>query len=378
MLSVHADPLPLLRARTSEKWSAFPADVLPLFVAEMDYPLAPPVAEAMIARVRASDTGYVGGTGPLAPAFADYAQRTWGWMIDPGVVRTTTDVSVAITEVLRVTIRPGDRVIVTPPVYPPFYDLIPEAGGIVERVPLLDDGTSYALDLVGIEAALAAGARAILLCSPHNPLGHIYSREQLAALADLAVAYGAAVVSDEIHGPLTHAASEFVPFLAVSDAAREVGVCVTSASKGWNLAGTKAAIMVPGTPGALDSLPIEVGFRTSILGLHASIAAYSAGEEWLAGAVAAIEYNAALLTALLAEHLPEVGYRPPSAGYLAWLDARALGWGDDPSVHALKVAKVALNPGPSFGEEGTGFVRLNLACSPEVLTEAIERLAAAR
>jgi cystathionine beta-lyase len=189
------------------------------------------------------------------------------------------------------------------------------------------------------------------------------------------------VISDEIHSPLVHAGQTFTPFLTVSDAAREVGVTVTSASKGFNLAGFKCALLVSESArslAVLDAMSFEVGARTSILGLHASIAGLREDGEWLDGAIAAIEASSALLARLLDEHLPEVGYRPPSAGFLAWLDFRALPWGDDPAARILDEAKVALVPGPHFGPGGAGFARLNLACSTEVLTEAIDRIASIR
>ena len=408
-LEVHAEPLAILRARTSEKWTAHPADVLPLFVAEMDYPLAAPIITALVERVRASDTGYVGSPGPLAPAFVAFAQRKWGWEIDPQRIHTTTDVSVAIVETLRLAIKPGDAVVITPPVYPPFFDLVPEAGGVVVEVPLADgadeaDGDSadtdadggvdggadntdggdrgtWSLDLAALETQFAAGARAFLLCNPHNPLGLVHTRAQLEAVAALALKYGVTVVSDEIHGPLAHSDAEFVPFLSVSDAAREVGVAVTSASKAFNLAGTKCALMITASDrgdALLARLPAEVAFRTSLLGLHANVAAFTDGDAWLAGALRAIESNRQLLATLLAEKLPGVRFRMPRASYLAWLDCRDLNWGDDPAAHALDVARVALSPGQDFGTLGRGFMRLNFACSPEVLTEAVDRLAAAR
>jgi cystathionine beta-lyase len=380
MTTVVADPLEMLRRRTSEKWTTHPPDVLPLFVAETDYPLAPAIAERLHESIRLSDTGYVSSAGPLAPAFAGFAERAWTWRIDPAGVRTTADVSVAIVETLRSVISPGDRVIINPPVYPPFYDLIPEAGGQVVEVPLLDDGAGWQIDLAGVEAAFRAGARVYLLCNPQNPVGLVHSRETLEAIAELAARYDAIVVSDEIHAPLTHAGVAFVPFLTVSDAAREHGVTVTSASKGWNLAGLKCGLFVAAserTTAILDGMPEEVGTRTGLLGLHASVAAYTDSVDWLHGAIAAMESNAELLGELLAVHLPQLGFRRPRASYLAWLDFRPLGWGDDPSIRALELARVALVPGPTFGPQGRGFARLNFACSPEMLREAVERLAAA-
>jgi cystathionine beta-lyase len=379
MTEVRADPLDLLRTRTSEKWLAYPADVLPLFVAEMDYPLAPVIADAIIARVRASDTGYVASSLPVGIAFAGFAARRWGWDVDPGSVMTTTDVSVGIVEILRQVIAPGDGVIICPPVYPPFFDLIPEAGARVVEVPLLDDGAAWSLDLPGIEAAFAAGARAFLLCNPHNPVGLVHSRASLEAVSVLAERYGVTVVSDEIHGPLTLPPAEFIPYLTVSDAAREHGLVVTSASKAFNLAGLKCALMVAASDrgrAVLAAMPIEVFVRTSLLGQHASVAAFTHCDDWLDGTLDALETGSALLGSLLASELPGVVFRPPGASYLAWLDFRPLGWGEDPSIRALE-ARVALNSGPTFGAEGRGFARLNFACAPDVLTEAIARLAVA-
>lgn len=380
-MTVSAEPLDRLRSRTSEKWRTYPDDVLPLFVAEMDYPLAPPIAAALHAAVDRNDTGYVGPERGMEEAFAGYAHDTWGWTVDPTRVRTTTDIGVVVVEALRRLIEPGDRVVITPPVYPPFFSYIPEAGGVVAEVPLLDDDSSWALDLPGIEAAFAGGARALLLCNPHNPLGLVHSPEQLAAVAALAARYGARVVSDEVHASLTHRDARFTPFLSVSDDARRVGVAAHAASKAWNLAGLKCAFFVTAgeaMAGIVRNLPIEIEERTSLFGRIATEAAYREGGPWLDGALDAIEANAALLSDLLDQHLPEAQYRRPHASYLAWVDLRALGWGDDPAAHILEHARVALGNGPAFGREGAGHVRINLACSPEVLTGAITRIARLR
>ena len=380
MTKIAAEPLAALRARTSCKWQTYPPDVLPLFVAEMDYPLAAPVQQAIIGRVLASDTGYIAGPEPVAGAFAGYAGRTWDWAVDPGDVRTATDVSVAIVECLRQTVPVDGSVVITPPVYPPFFELPPEADASVVEVPLLLTGTGWQLDLPGLERAFARGADALLLCNPHNPLGVLHSAAVLRAVAELSAAYGVAVISDEIHAPLAYAPGSFTPYLSVSANAREFGICVTAASKAWNIAGTKCAVMVASSERTrlqLDSMPAEVAARTSILGLHGSAAAYDDGGPWLEGVLESLGENRRLLGELLTARLPGVVYRPPAAGYLAWLDFRGLGWGEDPAAVALERARVALEPGLRFGRQGTGFARLNFACSPDVLTEAVARLAAA-
>lgn len=380
MLQVKALPLAELRERSSEKWREYPADVLPLFVAETDFPLAPAVSASLRRAVEIGDTGYVASRTPLAESFAAFARRRYGWEPDPARMRSTADVSMGIVEILRRVTQPGERVVVTPPVYPPFYDLVDEAGAEVERVPLRDTGTGWELDLDGIRAAFEDGATAILLCNPHNPTGTVHDRDSLAALAELADEFGVAVVSDEIHAPLAQPGTGFTPFLAVNDAARSVGYAVVSASKAFNLAGLKCALMVTAdeeTSAVVRGLPVEVEWRTGQFGLLAAVAAFSEeSDAWLDGLLSTLDENRVLLEDLLAAHLPAARYRIPDAGYLAWIDLSALEWGDNPAKRILRDAKVALHFGPAFGAEGAGHVRLNFGTSPEILTEAIERIAA--
>lgn len=377
-----AEPMSVLRRRSSEKWGTYPADVLPMFVAEMDFALAPPIKAALREALELGDTGYVNpqDTG-AAEAFASYAADAWGWSPSPQRMGCTTDVSVVIVESLRRLIDPGDGVIITPPVYPPFFDLVPEAGGTVVEVPLIDDGQNYELDLDGIDRALAAGARAVLLCNPHNPVGLVHSRQTLTELSRIVARHDAVVVSDEIHAPLTHHGHTFTPYLAVSDQAREHGIAAESGSKAFNLAGLKSALFVAESDrmtGLIRALPEEVTFRAGLFGLIATREGFAHGREWLDAILRTIEDNFTLLHDELARKLPSVRLRRAGATYLAWLDMGALGWGDDPAAHALEHAKVALSNGPAFGIQGHGYARMNLACTPETITEAIDRLARVR
>ena len=376
---LHALPLSELRQRRSVKWRAYPEDVLPMFVAETDYPLAPAITATLHRAIDLGDTGYTPSDPGIRAAFTGFASRRYGWDVDAAGLRTTADVSMGIVEILRRTVAPGEGVIVTPPVYPPFYDLVAEAGATVCRVPLRHTSQGWTLDLDGIETAFTEGARAILLCNPHNPTGTVHSRASLARLAEIAAAHGAVVVSDEIHAPLVAAGVEYTPFLAASEVAAEVGFAVTSASKAFNLAGLKCAIMVTAGESAASivrGMPDEVEWRTGLFGALASVAAFSAdSDEWLDRMIAAIDVNRRLLADLLAQHLPAARYRVPDAGYLAWVDLTDLGWGDNPSARILREARVALHSGPAFGAQGAGHVRVNLGCAPEVLREAVERIA---
>ncbi|MCI0155751.1 aminotransferase class I/II-fold pyridoxal phosphate-dependent enzyme [Leifsonia shinshuensis] len=367
----------LFASRSSIKWRRYPADVLPVFVAEMDFDVEPAILDRVADTLRNSDTGYLDSAGPLAPAFADFAWSSWAWGVDPAWVHLATDVTVGVVETLRLVLpESGGRVVLTPPVYPPFFEMIEEADAVAVTVPLREDA-DWALDLDGLERTFAAGVDAMLLCNPQNPTGRCHSRRTLEALARLAARYGVFVVSDEVHAPLAHPGTRFTPFAPVARAAGARSVTVTSASKAWNLAGLKCAVIVaaePATASLLDRLPEELAARTSILGLHANVAALSC-LRWRDGLLDQLVSNVRLLEAEVALHAPDVRVVRPDAGYLAWLDFRATGLGDDPARTLIDVGRVALNSGLAFGEQGRGFARINLACDPSTVVEAVQRIA---
>ncbi|MGW3728961.1 MalY/PatB family protein [Streptomyces sp. F001] len=371
--------LELLRRRTSMKWRTYPDDVLPLWVAEMDVPLAEPVVRAVTDALAIGDTGYPAGTA-YAEALADFAQKRWGWA-GLAVERTAIvpDVMLGVVEMIRLVTGPGDAVVVNPPVYPPFFQFVTHMDRRVVEAPL---GPDLRIDFGTLEEtfrqAVAGGRRAaFLLCSPHNPTGTVHTAAELSAVARLADRYGVRVVADEIHAPLVLAGADFVPYLSVPGGER--GLSLMSASKAWNLAGLKAALAVAGPAAAADlaRLPEEVSHGPSHLGVIAHTAALREGTAWLDAVLAGLDDNRRLLADLLAEHLPAVDHRPGEATYLAWLDCRALGLGDDPADVFLHRGRVALNSGIPFGAGGVGHVRLNLATSPEILTEAVRRMATA-
>lgn len=373
-------PLDDLRRRRSEKWLRYPPDVLPLFVAEMDFALAPPVAAALHEAIDRSDTGYPVAEPVLGEALAGFAADRWGWRIDPASVTAVADVGVGVVEVLRALRRPGDAVVFCPPVYPPFYDWVPEAGTRIVEVPLARTAGGWRLDLPALERAFAAGAAAFVLCNPHNPVGRAHAPDELAEVVRLASAYGVTVVSDEIHGPLALPGATFTPLLTVPGAA-EVAVSLVSASKAWNLAGLKCASVVTASPSmaaVVDRFPAETSARVGHLGVLASVAAYTEGVAWLDQLLATLDDRRALLGRLLRERLPALSWQPPEATYLAWLDCTALGGGDQARELFLHKGRVAVERGSRFGAAGADFVRLNFATSPEILDAATAQMAAAR
>lgn len=365
-------PLERLRERTSIKWRRYPPDVLPAWVAEMDVVLAPAVVEAIAGAAASGDTGYAQGTG-YAEAIAAFAADRCDWSPDIGRSIMVADVMAGAVELLRQVTGPGDAIVVNPPVYPPFFDFLAHLDRRVVPAPLTAEGR---LDLSTLEDAFR-GAQGYLLCSPQNPTGTVHTAAELSTVAELAERHGVRVVADEIHAPLIHPGSTFVPYLSRPEAGR--GFAVWSASKAWNLAGLKAAVVFAGPDAAADlaAVPEVVTHGPSHLGVLAACAGLNHGRDWLDAVLAELDENRNRLTELLAAHLPGVGYRRPAGTYFAWLDCRTLGLGDDPAQAFLDRGRVALVPGPTFGPGGAGHARLNLATSPELLAEAVRRMAAA-
>lgn len=372
-------PLEALRQRRSSKWQTYDADVLPLTVAEMDFALAEPVADVLRQAVAASDTGYAHAVPDLGRAIAGFAGRRWNWDLDPSQVTAVTDVGVGVVESLRVLTRPGDAVVISPPVYPPFFDWAPEAGARLLEVPLAHDAGGWHLDLAALEAAFASHPAVYVLCNPHNPVGRVHTVEELAALVRLARIYRVAIVSDEIHAPLALPGATFIPLLTVPGAA-EVAVSVLSASKAWNLAGLKCAAVVTAAPrmaAVTDRFPADTRWRLGHFGVLAAIAAFTAGEPWLDRLLATLDQRRALLGDLLRQRLPRLAWHPPEATFLAWLDCTALGPDDQAQERFLEHGRVALEPGLRFGAEGSGYARLNFATSASILDQATARMARA-
>lgn len=381
--NVQAPSLAKLLTHHSEKWRGFDRDVLPLPVAEMDFPVADPIRAVLAEMVAQSDLGYLGSVPELAAGFAKFASERWNWSVDTSQVGVAADVGVGVVEVLRVFTKPGDTILINSPVYQNFYNWINETHLTKVDVPFTRTGPQsesenpWQLDLDEVEKAYAAGLKVHLICSPHNPLGRVFSKDELTRIADMAKKYGVLVISDEIHAPLTFTEKSFIPFLTISDNAREVGITITAASKGWNIAGLKCAIIISHNDAIktkLDEMPLAVHFRASILGAFASAAAFADGGVWLDSVMKQLDHNRFLIRDLLTAKLPSVKYHIPHNSYLAWLDLESLNLGENPTQTLLEKGRVAFNPGHSYGAQCSQYVRLNFATSPEIITEAIDRI----
>lgn len=378
-----------LQRRTSMKWRAYPADVLPLWVAEMDVNLAPTVAAAIHSAVDRGDTGYPHGTA-YAEAVAEFASQRWDWHdLEVGRTAIVPDVMLGVVELLRLVTERGDTVIVNSPVYAPFYAFVSHDGRRVIEAPLGVDGR---IDVDTLQRAFAraggsGGSVAYLLCNPHNPTGAVHTVDELSEIARLARRFGVRVVSDEIHAPLVMSGARFTPYLSVPGA--ENAFSLMSASKAWNLCGIKAAVAIAGAEAATDlrRMPEEVSHGPSHLGVISHTEAFRSGGDWLDAVLQGLDTNRTLLGDLVEQHLPGVKYLWPQGTYLAWLDCHALGFAEraadglavvsdlsGPASWFLDHARVALSSGHVFGTGGDGHVRINFATSQAILTQAVSRM----
>src|ERR1700728_3046044 len=318
-----------LRARGSLKWTKGGPGVIGAFVAEMDFGVAPPIEAALLDVIKRADFGYLSqhALTEMAAACAAWQRERYGWDVDPGRVRPLPDVITGLAAAIRVFSRPGSPVIVPTPAYMPFLTLPASLDREIVQVPMAADDGRPVLDLDGIDAAFKRGGHLLILCNPGNPVGRVYGRDELTAVAEVVEANGGRVFADEIHAPLLYPGGAHVPYASLSGTAAAHTVTGTAASKGWNLPGLKCAQLLlsndrDAAPWPERGSAFEHGASTP--GVRATTAAYRDGGPWLDDAVAYLDGSRALLARLLAEHLPEAGYQPPEGTYLAWLDCRAL------------------------------------------------------
>jgi cystathionine beta-lyase len=369
-----------LRARPGVKWSRTEPEAIPAWVADMDFPPCPAVADALRELLEVGDLGYpdwLTGT-PLRAAFSARMADRFGWQPDPAAVREITDLIQGVQVVLHLATRPGDGVAVHVPAYPPFLASIASMGRRLVPIPMVRRPDGWGFDAGAMDAAVAAGGvRVLLLVNPQNPTGRVFTRAELDEIAEIARRHDLLVVSDEIHADLVYPPHVHVPFAALSDDAARRTVTVTSASKAFNLAGLRSAVMHVGDPDLLalrDAQPADLFGMPNLFGVHAALAAWSpAAQPWLHGLTDHLEANRRRLVEVLAQRLPSAGLIAPEGTYLAWIDVTALALGEQPAA-AFRRAGVRLSPGTDFGPGGKGFVRLNFATSAQLLEQILERL----
>ena len=371
-----------LRARGTLKWTAYPEDVLPLWVAESDAATCPAVMDAVREAVDREYFGYPRrSVADLAGATSDWYADHYAWRPSADRIHPVADVVRGVTLAVRYLTRPGSAIVLPVPAYMPFFEVGPAADRDIVHVPTLSDGP----DPAAVEKAFAGGAGSLILCNPNNPLGFTFTAERIAELADIAAKYGARIISDEIHAPVV-LDGRHVPAASASATAEAVTITVTATSKGWNTAGLKCAQMIlnESDDETWRGLAHVIKEGVSTLGMVSATAAYRDGGAWLEEFKDLLRANLDVIERRLPEVAPGAVLDRPQASYLAWIDFRGVegivdrdGNPVEPQKWLLDNAKVALNPGPAFGEGGEGHVRLNFATSPEILGEALDRIGAA-
>ena len=370
-----------VRNRPGIKWERHGDDVLCAWVADMDLEVPEFITNAVIERINSGGLGYgfYDEPIPVLEAFRDRMRNAFDWRVEVSEIIRVHDVIQGLELVLDTLVPPGAGVVVHTPVSPPFYSSIEGVGRRWVANPLVEMETGWSLDFEHLESvASQQDVSALLLCHPHNPSGFVMDKTDLAQVIEIADRHDLLVISDEIHCDLVYAPNEHLPTASISELAAQRTVTLIAATKTFNMAGLRMAFVHTASEKYLPSLqqirPRMIGGING-LGQVATVAGWQHGAAWLSELVAGLDRNRHLLGELLNDYLPAVHYRLPEATYLAWLDCRELGLGDDPAEIFLAQNKVALSSGPDFGIEGLGHVRLNFATSPEMLQMIVERMA---
>lgn len=370
-----------LEARRSEKWHTYPRDVLPAWVAEMDFRVAAPIERELSRFVAGSDVGYPLGLSQsgVAEAFCERMADRFDWAINPPRVEILSEVVQGLYLALAAYCPPGSGAIVQTPIYPPFLNAVRDLERRLVENRLVPQAGALAFDLDALEQAIDPATRVLLFCNPHNPSGHVASPAELERLAELVLAHDLVVVSDEIHADLVFDGGRHVPFASLAPEIARRTVTLSSASKAFNIPGLRCAVAHFGSERLQQRFDAVAPKRfrggLGLFGLAASAAAWRFGQPWLDEVVPYLQANRDFAQTFLAERIPAIRFHRPSATYLAWLDCSALALPMPPATHFLKHARVALSDGRLFGAGYDGHVRLNFATSRAILREILERMA---
>ena len=381
------DHIPDRRLTDSMKWSKYEPDVLPLWVADMDYPVAVPILQALRNRIEHGIHGYPDTHSQLNPypelrqVLVDRMQRLYNWQVAPDELVFLPGVIVGLNLTCHALAEEGGNVLVLTPVYPPFL-LTAANAGMQRKDALLcrDSDGHYEIDWEAFEAGLITQTRVFILCNPHNPVGRVFRKDELERMAEICLRKGVVICSDEIHCDLLFKGQRHIPIASLDHEIARNTVTLMAATKTFNIAGLQCSFAIIQNQELRKKVELSTKglvMWVNLIGLNAALAAYRDGQEWLDQVLVYMEDNRNFLFNYVQEHLPQVQMAMPEGTYLAWLDCRNAGIQGNPHEFFLKEARVAFNDGVTFGKGGEGFVRLNFGCSREVLTQALERIRSA-
>lgn len=370
--------IPERRKSESLKWGLYEEDILPLWVADMDFTSPPAVIEALQQRVAHGVFGYALESRELKELIIERMERQHGWKLSPEDILLVPGVVTGFNLACQAVTQPGDSILMQPPVYPPFFraPLMAGARGVLNN--LIDgENGEYQLDLQDFSKSIGKDTKAFLMCNPHNPVGRVFTRDELLRMAEICLSRGIVIVSDEIHCDLVYHEYEHIPIASLDKEIAASTVTLIAPSKTFNIAGLDCSVLICTNSELMRQIKkAKRGLMggVNLLGVTAAVAAYREGAQWLTEVMTYLEENRDFLMKYLRDHIPAIRMVKPQATYLAWLDCRGLDLDVPPCEHFLHKAKVALNNGEEFGEPGKGFVRLNFGCSRLVLEDALERM----
>jgi len=366
------------RSTESVKWNLFPADVLPLWVADMDFAAPPAVTEALLRRVEHPVYGYATPQKSLTAAIQAHLQRLYDWQVDTEHFLFLPGVVISFNLATQALAQPGGSLVFMTPAYMPFFELAKNAGIQQVTVDLLQDKTGqFAIDWERFEAAIAARPNLFILCNPHNPVGRVFTRTELERMAEICLRYEVPIIADEIHSDLIYAGHHHIPIASLSPEIAANTITLMAPSKTFNVPGlgcSYAIISNPKLRAAFNKARRGLVHGANLMGMVAARAAYTDGQEWLRELLTYLEGNRDFLVAYINNHIPRARMTVPEGTYLAWIDLRAYNLEPAPCKYLIDYAKVGLNDGAEFGQAGNGFVRLNFACPRSTLVEALERI----
>lgn len=364
------------RGTGSVKWDQY-GEALPLWVADMDFAAPPPVIRALHERVAHGVFGYTGPPADLRELIQAWLLAHHGWRVEAGWITFLPGVMRGVNMLARAVGRPGDGILLQPPVYYPFFDVVPNSGRLLQQAEISRGEGRYEIDMEAFEAAITDRTRLFLLCNPHNPVGRVFTRPELEQLAEICLRHDLIISSDEIHSDLIFSGHQHLPMAALSPEIARRTVTTLAPSKTFNLPGLSCAVMIISDPELrerVEAAGAGLVHGSNLMGYVAAQAAYAEGEEWLTELLKYLEANRDFVDDFVKTRLPGVQSFRPEGSYLAWLDCRSAPIPGNPQKFFLERAGVAVNDGAKFGRGGEGFVRLNFGCPRATLVEALTRM----
>jgi len=377
------EPKPeFLLSRTASKWSRYPRDVIPSWIAEMDFLPPATLQESVLKLVEKSDYGYP--RRPLMPAerqvsaaFANRMAERFGWQVEEASVQPVTDLLQGTIAAILAFSEPGEHIAVHTPCYGPFREAVAEAGRKLVEIPMKDTGSGWVPDMAAFEAA-PADTRMIILCNPQNPTGHVFTVEELHDIAAIARRRDMIIFSDEVHADFTYDGRRHLPIASLGPDTVARTITANSPGKSFNIAGLRCGVIHFGTRDLFDRFSLRVPRlllgRPSVISIDAAVAAWTKGQPWLDRVMARLDRNRSILFDALGSRMPRLRGHIPEAGFLAWIDCSGMDWSETAASVFLEKAAIAFSPGETFCDRHASFIRINFATSEPILRSMLARM----